>query len=77
MQATSVQAFFVKPALTGASNIKSNVPMCEHDSPKPAIHAQCAVSTDVPVKFITTHGKGEFSLSLLRWHDLSFQYHKI
>ena len=31
MQTTSVKAFLVKPALTTAPNLKSNVPMCEHD----------------------------------------------
>ena len=56
MQTTSVKAFLVKPALTTAPNLKSNVPMCEHDSPNPAIHIQCAVSSDTPLKFIATHG---------------------
>ena len=65
MQATSVQAFFVKPVLTAASNLKSNVPMCEEDdSPKPARHVQCAVSTDLPLKFIAAYVKCGFSLSL-------------
>ena len=57
MQATLAQAFFVKLALTANFNLKSNAPISGHDSPKPAIHVQCAVFTDFPLKFIVTHGK--------------------
>ena len=38
MQETSVQVFFVKPAVAAASNLKFNALTCEHDSPKPAIY---------------------------------------
>ena len=77
VQATSVQDFLVKPVLTAACNLKSNAPIFEYDSPNPAIHVQCAVSTDIPLKFVATNGKMWVFIKSLRWHHLSSQYHKI